>query len=710
MRFSTGKPVGDPASNHVTAPGRNGEAVAPPTPKETPAAAASPNPWGHALRRCWPLALALGLLGGMAAAAPAWLLAPAPYSAQAVIEISARPPKGSWEGQDDFTLFKNTQAAMIKSASILSATLDKPGIRELKEISGQEDPVGWLQKNLTTDFVLGPSLLRVTLNAENPDDAAALLNAVCEAYVSDYKKRDEDRTTLRITVLKANRDANTKELAEKRQILRNRRSALGIEDEEIQKRDIENAQKREEVTLTKLTEVQLEIKKLKIEVESVSNATLDAELEQNKSFQEASKKDLEDMTQAEERLRNKEKIPDPVVRKVEVEKAKRNVEEVKARYDALKERWRAQIAPQVRQKLADKLKLLEQQEKEIDLEAKKWKDEVRFLKNGRRAEGNQTNDLAAAKDAVDQVELAVKKINEELAALQADGPILSRVNVMQPAVPPVTRKTDRQIRFTVGAGVGVFILFFVGAAWFEVRARRVYSTADVSANLGLRLLGALPPYPNGSGHASALVTPAELSELNARTEAADAIRTVLLHGQGHEAPRVILITSAMRGEGRSTLAAHLAASLARSWRKTLLIDGDLRNPAAHRLFDLPQEPGLCDALRGDADFDGAVRPTYLSRLWLMPAGRCDSHAVQALAQETVGTAFEQFKEQYDFILIDAGPVLPVADTLLLGQHADAVVLAVLRDVSVTPTVIAARERLKAVGKPVIGAVVLGTEG
>jgi capsular exopolysaccharide synthesis family protein len=189
----------------------------------------------------------------------------------------------------------------------------------------------------------------------------------------------------------------------------------------------------------------------------------------------------------------------------------------------------------------------------------------------------------------------------------------------------------------------------------------------------------------------------------------DGIRTLLLHGQPDHPPRVVLVTSAERGEGKTSLAAHLAASLARSWRKTLLIDADLRGPAAHRVFDLEAEPGFSEALRADADFDAVVRPTALSRLWLLPAGRCDAHAVQALAQDTLGAAVDQFKDQYDFVVIDAGPVLSVADTLLLAQHADAVLLAARKDVSRVPTVQAARDRLKAVGIHVFGVVVVGEQ-
>src|SRR5581483_5784924 len=112
----------------------------------------------------------------------------------------------------------------------------------------------------------------------------------------------------------------------------------------------------------------------------------------------------------------------------------------------------------------------------------------------------------------------------------------------------------------------------------------------------------------------------------------DALRTLLLRGAG-EGPQVFMVTSAVGGEGKTTLAAQLASSLARAWRKTVLIDGDLSKPAAHRRFDVPLEPGLSEVLRGETEAGDDPPPTAETRLWVMSAGHWHSHAVQALAQD-----------------------------------------------------------------------------
>ncbi len=168
-----------------------------------------------------------------------------------------------------------------------------------------------------------------------------------------------------------------------------------------------------------------------------------------------------------------------------------------------------------------------------------------------------------------------------------------------------------------------------------------------------------------------------------------------------------MVASAVAGEGKTSLASHLAASLARGAHKTLLIDGDLRNPAVHRRFGLPVQPGLAEALRGEATVEQTRAGHPVEGLSILTAGRCDRRAIQALAQDGVKTILERLRAEYDFIILDVCPVLPVADALLLGQHADAVVLAVLRNFSRLPAVYEAQRRLASLDIPMLGAVVLG---
>jgi capsular exopolysaccharide synthesis family protein len=169
-----------------------------------------------------------------------------------------------------------------------------------------------------------------------------------------------------------------------------------------------------------------------------------------------------------------------------------------------------------------------------------------------------------------------------------------------------------------------------------------------------------------------------------------------------------MITSAVGGEGKTSLACQLATSLARTGRKTLLVDCDLRKSVLHQLFHLPPTPGFSELVRGEGGLAGTVRETSVPGLWLLPAGRCDAQAVSALSMGGVGAIFRQLRQEFDFVIVDSSPVLPVADALLIGRHVDTAIFSIMNEVSQLPKVYGAYQRLAALGIHLLGAVVTGT--
>src|SRR5262249_30888475 len=127
-------------------------------------------------------------------------------------------------------------------------------------------------------------------------------------------------------------------------------------------------------------------------------------------------------------------------------------------------------------------------------------------------------------------------------------------------------------------------------------------------------------------------SPADVYWQNLLTESIDATRTMLQHAARQSGLRVVMVTSALGGEGKTSLASHLATSLARAGCRTLLIDGDLRRPVVHRLFDVDGTPGLSEVLRGEAAVEDAVSPTPVDSLWILPAGAYDGQTLQVLAR------------------------------------------------------------------------------
>jgi capsular exopolysaccharide synthesis family protein len=189
-------------------------------------------------------------------------------------------------------------------------------------------------------------------------------------------------------------------------------------------------------------------------------------------------------------------------------------------------------------------------------------------------------------------------------------------------------------------------------------------------------------------------------------ESGDTIRTLIAQ-TGREAPKVILVTSAVESEGKTTFAAQLAASLARADKRTLLLDGDLRHPGAHVALSLELRAGLPDLLRGELGNDEAVQPTSIDGLFAVTGGACDYAAISSLSRPDLARIIQGFRDSFDHVVIDAGNVLDVSDALLLGQQSDAVILSTMLDVSRVPQLNAAVERLRSVGVRLLGVIVHG---
>lgn len=268
------------------------------------------------------------------------------------------------------------------------------------------------------------------------------------------------------------------------------------------------------------------------------------------------------------------------------------------------------------------------------------------------------------------------------------------------------QNAKKQMLATVASPLIVAGAICLLLAYVDYRQRRVYTAREVSSGLGIRVVGAVPSLPNLERR---LVDPESELEGHPVIESIDALRTTLLRESQRERRRVILVTSAGAGEGKTTLAASLAISLARAGRRTLLIDGDLRSPAANQLFEMPLQPGFSEVVLAEVDAIDAIQPTHQENLFLLPAGQWDREVLQSLARDGLEGVLEKLREDYDFILIDSHPVLAATDSLLLAQRSDGVLLAVLRGVSQMPRVYAAAQRLSSLGVRVLGAVINGSD-
>ena len=150
------------------------------------------------------------------------------------------------------------------------------------------------------------------------------------------------------------------------------------------------------------------------------------------------------------------------------------------------------------------------------------------------------------------------------------------------------------------------------------------------------------------------------------------------HIDGSSSKRSFLVTSADRGEGKSTVASHLALTVARfRGKKCLVVDADLRKPKLHQIFDVPREPGLFECLNGEIDPLDAVKDTPIENLKVIPAGRRIKSPAHLFEGDIMTEIFEKIKFYYDIVIVDSAPIIPVSDPMLISSVLDGVILVLL---------------------------------
>ncbi len=189
--------------------------------------------------------------------------------------------------------------------------------------------------------------------------------------------------------------------------------------------------------------------------------------------------------------------------------------------------------------------------------------------------------------------------------------------------------------------------------------------------------------PDFSRLSAYLVTILEPKSLAA--EQFKRLRALILKKMRSRMENTVLVTSATRGEGKTTTSLNLAISLAQGLNETvLLIDADLRKPGVHRYLGIDAEKGLADYLRGEAELNDLLVKTEIPKLSLFPSGMPPENPSELLGSERMSSLIQEVRSRYEdrFIILDTSPINVFADTAILASMVEGVLL-VVKD-GVTP--------------------------
>jgi capsular exopolysaccharide synthesis family protein len=646
--------------------------------------------------------VAVMVLGGLAAAGVGlgvWQVVPArSYEVRVLLNV---PPNSATDGETPDVSLKRL-ARSLTSRDRLALTLRDPEVAALGVVRRSADPVGLLERLVRVD-VVAPRALAVRVTGDRPEELETIAEAFARSCQDDTASAEFARRSAlrdqygRIKDALHDRIAGERKAAEGRprppadgndprfEALRKRLSEL---DAELAAKEQGVRRARAAVTATE-----------KVASPAPDDATLSREIDAHPRVAPivARKVELDRKLAGVRAIATNDDVPAVRELRERSDATDRSLDEARR---AVRPEVERATRPAAHTAAGNRAAALER-ELTLAVEAlaahKKFRDE---LASRVAVAESRPRESPAGGGQPNAEELA--RLDAELAKLDvgpaADEPIRGR----SPATAVPTRAGYLRAALVAAAGLLSFLAVAGLVGYRGRRERRVGGTNEVADDLGIPLLGTIPTFPRHTE------TPAAARRA-ALSEAVDATRSAVLREARQRSMRVLLVTSATPGEGKTSSACQLGSSLAGSGLRTLVVDCDLRNPSVHAVFDLPPSPGVGEVLVGEADVRAAVLPTLIPNLWAFPAGRLTPAALAALVQgNPTASLVRRLRDEFDFVLVDSCPVLSAADALLVGQHADGAVLSLMQDVSRVPTVRAAAGRLEQVNVPLLGAVLNGT--
>jgi polysaccharide biosynthesis transport protein len=556
------------------------------------------------------------------------------------------------------------------------------------ETTAQSQAIDGFLGGLSIDPVRNTRLVEIKYDSDDPVFAARAANAVAD----QYKKQSVDA---RLYESKDTSDFLQKQIEEQQQKLNESEKRL---QEYKEQHDVVSVDDRQNIEIQKLGDLTAAVTRAKTE-------RIDKEAQYN------------GLTALLDNHQPVDAFPAMMANDF-VQRLKGNLTDLQQKKTQLSARYRAGDSQmqEIDQQIADTQKKLQDEEQKV----------VDAVRTDYQAAVAKEGTLTAALEQQKQQALSLDKKGIEYAALdrevasnrqlynnlverakesgvsgQYKGSNVSVVDTAEVPRTPILPRTSRDLMM---AAVGGCLLAFGLVLGFEYMDSRIKTPDDIKAHLGLTFLGLVPVISSkdkDEGDEQPLVSGKVPPSF---AEAMRAIRTAVIFSSAEEGARTVAVTSTAPSEGKTLISTNLAAALAQAGQRTLIVDGDMRRPRVHEVFACLQEPGLSNVLVGTARLRDVVLPTTTPNLFLLPAGHIPPNPAELLGSNRYLELMAELSTQYEWIIIDAPPVMAVTDAAVVANRATGVVFVIGSEMTPRRNALAAVEQLLAARAKFIGAV------
>lgn len=674
-----------------------------------------------ALRCWWKVTAPLGLLFAVGAAAGMYYYSKPVYTAATWLTIRDRPHVLLGEvSPGDQKKFVENQMELLKSPRVLEQVASIPAVASTPEIvKFGRDPAQALRKLLKIKSLGRSDYFVIEFTSIDREKAALITNKVSEAYIELQRSNQHEVKSLTIGLLEKEQAAqqvlveryraNVRDLT--KQLTGSEAFPLGPNQGRVEIRtaasELESKLMAAEVDQVVLkAQLDAESKLLQANVKESSAAEIDLQIESIESVVVLRRK----IEGAKARMREYERVSINVDKNTAYQHLKSDVKAdeqslAKLRTES-REKVTAHLETTARAQRETQIQALQQRLANAEFTATVLREKLDRENAGRKTEKGESLELEFVRADYLRASKVYEAIADRILQMRMEQRAPNQVEQFQAAKPPASPDGEMPYKKMVIVAFGAFMFPFASTVALEHFYRRVSCRNQLENVGGILVVGEVTSLPHRSRKRNRKDSHSQ--ELQLFEESIDGLRTYLTLVHSLKGMQVLAVTSAVSREGKTSLAAQLAISLASATgERTLLIDGDTRSPDIHRAFDIDLGPGFVEVLKGSCSLEDAIETGFSDSLHILTAGCLDSSPHRLLGSSEFDALLNKLKSSYRHIVIDTPPLLPASESLLLARAADAVVLCVRRDFSRVDQSVEAYARLRSAGAKVAGAVLNG---
>jgi capsular exopolysaccharide synthesis family protein len=624
--------------------------------------------------------------------------------------------------------FVELQKAILFSNSVLEKVVADKTVASVPSIAKAKDPVQALRKEVKVTASAGNRLVDVKFLNPDPKIAANVVNTLVDEFLRSRRSIEQVRTSgQERNVLAALSKAESEVEAAKQRVrdlsMQSVKSDTILGESESGKIDtsyLDNIRMQRMELASQLSILQLNLAELKSAYErDLEVQTTEKTLTKEASIsEEILEKDIVVLTARQQyenaKLQLKDldtntaiglKNPIYVQAKRRVDFFQEELERIRdSRKKELLDRGNLTSTDERRSRIAQLSNEISQLRTKRDVLEAQVKD---YLVSLKQSSATSVDLQFAEADLVEWNNIRAT-VHERRIRLQTERDAIDDVRELERAiVPKLPVEELPYLQLGAASAAGLAIPFLIGFL-MELRSRKVDDANQLETRSRLAVLGEISTIPVATTGKLTKKRRSHSRELRLFEESVDSLSTTLTLREDLKQCKVFTITSALSGEGKTSVSCQLVVSLARSTSsKVLLIDGDLRAPDVHHVFGREMTAGLVGYLNGTDEWQNLVDREWNESIHILTSGHLKGSPHRILSNGRFEKLIQEARQEYDYIVIDTPPVLPASEALLFAKCADAVLMCALRDKSRIEQLVQAYHRLESSGAKVAGSVLSG---